>query len=93
MREAASFIASQTGRQAKGSLMGLVDSVGRLYRAWTSRRKLTRLSEFDDHVLRDIGLSREDVRHALGLPFTEDASCELQKRALRNRSRGWRERS
>jgi hypothetical protein len=38
-----------------------------------------------------MGVTREDVRWALDLPFTHDPGIELQRRALRNRHRGWRE--
>jgi hypothetical protein len=37
-----------------------------------------------------VGVTREDVRWALDLPFAYDPGVELQRRALRNRARGWR---
>jgi len=90
MREAASFIASQTGLAPAGVLSALLRDVRTAFRSWNARRHLKTLSEFDDHMLADIGITREDVRWALGLPFAYDPGIELQRRALRNRARGWR---
>ena len=90
MREAASFIASQRRPARTGALPALVHHVQDLFRRWSRRRQLMRINELDDHLLFDIGLDRGDVRWALDLPFSFDPGLELQRRALRNRSRGWR---
>ncbi len=90
MREAASFIASQSRSAPAPILPALLDFAHAAWRGWANRRKLASLSEFDDHMLADIGLSRDDVQMALDLPFAQDPSVELQRRALRNRGRGWR---
>ena len=91
MRDAASFIASQTRSAPAGALQALVGRLHELLRRWNDRRKLLKVSELDDHLLFDIGVSREDVRWALDLPFSHDPGRELQRRALRNNVRGWRE--
>jgi uncharacterized protein YjiS (DUF1127 family) len=44
---------------------------------WENRRAVKNLLDWDDHALRDIGLTRADVRLALGLRFTEDPSARL----------------
>lgn len=90
MREAASFIASQSRSAPAAILPALLDWADAAWRALANRRQLTSLTEFDDHMLADIGLTRDDIRVALDLPFAHDPSVELQHRALRNRSRGWR---
>jgi uncharacterized protein YjiS (DUF1127 family) len=90
MRNAASFIASQTNSAPASFLDALLQSVRTSLRAWNSRQKVTNLLDLDDHMLADVGLTREDVRWALDLPFTHDPGLELQRRALRNRSHGWR---
>ena len=89
MREAASFIASQGSPAPAGVLTALLRDVSGAVRNWKKRRQLKTLSEFDDHLLADIGVTREDVRWALDLPFSYDPGVELQRRALRNRARGW----
>ena len=90
MREAASFIASQTRFVPAGALPALVNFAGKLIRSLIVRRKLKQITELDDHLLCDIGVTREDVRWALDLPFSHDPGLELQRRALRNRAQGWR---
>jgi uncharacterized protein YjiS (DUF1127 family) len=91
MRDAAQFIASQTRPLQAGILPALRDGAIALLRAFLNRRRLLRLTELDDHLLRDIGLSRQDLRVALDLPFGEDPALELQRLARRSRSRGWRD--
>jgi uncharacterized protein YjiS (DUF1127 family) len=91
MREAASFIASQTRSAPASVLSETVHLVTGLFQAWSNRRKVSKLGEFDDHILADLGLTREDVRWALNQPFSYDPSITLQWRALRNHRRGWRE--
>ena len=90
MREAASFIASQGSLAPAGVLTALLREMSTALRSWNKRRQVKTLGEFDDHLLADIGLTREDVRWALDLPFSYDPGVELQRRALRNRARGWR---
>ena len=89
MREAASFIASQSGSSEAGLLGDVVTTVYRFVRAWQNRRALTSLTQFDDHMLADIGLTRADVRETLELPFTHDLGRELQFRAARKYHSGW----
>ena len=86
MREAASFIAGQQSVTA-GFLPTVTDQVARLYRTWKNRRQIVHLTEFDDHVLADIGLTRGDIDAALSQPFSQDPSLQLQQIAQRNRSR------
>jgi uncharacterized protein YjiS (DUF1127 family) len=89
MREAALFVAGQRGSADAGILSAFVRSAGQALRSFKNRRKIVALSEFDDHLLADIGLSRDDVRRALDLPFAHDPALELQRLALRQRRRGW----
>jgi uncharacterized protein YjiS (DUF1127 family) len=89
MREAASFIAGQRTVAGEGILSTLSAFAGRIVRAWNNRRQIVDLAEFDDHMLCDIGLTRQDVRDALDLPFSHDPGRELQRLAATNRRRGW----
>ena len=89
MRDAASFIASQSGSAEAGILGQAVGLVRQAWQAWNSRRAIAPLTEFDDHMLADIGLTRSDLREALDLPFGSDPGRELQFRAIRNRHVGW----
>ena len=57
----------------------------RLFANWFRRRRLRRVEELDDHILRDIGVGRDDLRAALRMPLGVDPYQELQRR-LRRRS-------
>ncbi|MBV9635787.1 MAG: DUF1127 domain-containing protein [Methylobacteriaceae bacterium] len=50
-----------------------------------NRRTVAMLSGLDDYLLRDIGLTRQDVASALAEPFFQDASWRLAERALEAR--------
>lgn len=89
MREAASFISGQFLSRETGLFHSIGQAARRAYLGWISRRQVVALSEFDDHLLADIGLTRHDVDEALELPFSHDPGRELQFRASRNRRRGW----
>jgi uncharacterized protein YjiS (DUF1127 family) len=90
MREAASFIARQSGTDSASVLDSIVGAAHRAFRALSNRRKILSLSDLDDHMLHDLGLTRTDVQRALDLPFMQDPALELQRVALRNRGRGWK---
>ena len=52
-----------------------------LSKALAHRRHVTALSNFDDRLLRDIGLTRNDVRDALRQPLWCDPIAVLARRA------------
>lgn len=56
----------------------------RLFRNWRARRSVARLDAFDDYLLRDIGVAREDIAWAVGLPLTVNAALALEERAFRS---------
>jgi len=51
--------------------------VAAAWRAARNRRSVGRLLEWDDRMLRDIGLTQNDVRSALAARFAEDPSRHL----------------
>jgi uncharacterized protein YjiS (DUF1127 family) len=89
MREAASFIARQSVTDEPGILSVIVRTAAQTFRSWQNRRRIAALSDFDDHLLADMGLQKDDLRHVLDLPFVQDPALELQRLALRNRALGW----
>lgn len=90
MREAASFIASQTDCAADGLISGARRLLSSVAHHWKSRSDMARLRELDDHQLADIGITREDLSWALTRPFSHDPTHALEECALRRRGRGWR---
>ena len=91
MREAASFIASQSGSAEAGILhVAPADGPRGARRPGATAGKVATLADFDDHMLADIGLTRRDVRDALDLPFSQRSRPRAAaSRASRNRARGW----
>jgi uncharacterized protein YjiS (DUF1127 family) len=57
----------------------------RLIRNWKARRRVASLRNFDDHMLADIGVTREDVQWAQGQPLTVNAALALEERAFKRR--------
>ena len=90
MREAASFFAARSESFPAGGIAGLVHDVHTVLRAWNNRRKLAKLDDLDDHLLADLGITRNDLHWALHLPFAVDPAIELQRRSLHSRIHGWR---
>ena len=56
-------------------------AVATLARMLKARRDVAELARFDEHMLRDIGLTRANVDAALGQPWRCDPSSVLNQRA------------
>jgi uncharacterized protein YjiS (DUF1127 family) len=80
MRDYALNHATSYGHAGHSSLLS------RLLRNWRARRAVSRLETFDDYMLRDIGVSRGDVRWAAGLPLTVNAALALEERSQLRRN-------
>lgn len=57
----------------------------RLLCNWRQRRRLRGLEALDDHILKDIGLSRADVTAVLGQPINVDPLSDLEHRVWQRR--------
>lgn len=55
----------------------LSGSVAKVWRAFRNRRQVAELTTWTDEQLRDIGLTRGDVRAAMGTPLFADPSVAL----------------
>jgi uncharacterized protein YjiS (DUF1127 family) len=74
---------------SSGAALGwIVRRAGAIRRAITGRRVLRELASFDDRMLRDIGLSRNDLRSAAAEPLYRDPTALLAGRV--DESRGGR---
>ncbi len=51
--------------------------VGRLVHNWKARRELAQLSRFDDHMLRDIGLTRVALISAMNTSLSDDPYAKI----------------
>jgi uncharacterized protein YjiS (DUF1127 family) len=70
-------------RDASHSFAGL----RRAFSNWLRRRRLRRVDDLDDHILWDIGLTRDDLRAALKLPLSVDPVWELNRQSRLRRRR------
>ncbi len=52
-----------------------------------NRRKLKRLLDLDDHMLKDVGVTRGEIEVATNLPLSTDAATELRRMSLERRRR------
>jgi uncharacterized protein YjiS (DUF1127 family) len=53
-----------------------------LVRNWRCRRQLFKLHGLDDYQLKDIGLTRGQLRHLSGLPLSVDPVWEAERLRL-----------
>ena len=66
---------------------GVVSHVRRMLRNWQARRRIQALGSFDDYMLKDIGVTRDELHWAAGLPLTVNAALALEERAFHRRRR------
>ncbi len=62
-------------------------SLAERIRQYRRRRGFKRLLDLDDHMLRDIGVTRAEVEIAANLPLSVDAGQELRRMSLERRRR------
>jgi len=76
MRE---FVVQQSlTRQSYGGFSVVV----RMFRNWRMQKTYRHMQGLEDHMLRDIGLSREDLRQLMAMPLDADVAWELERRRL-----------
>jgi len=71
---------------ASGAVANGVALVGRVWTARRHRRVVRELLAFDDHMLRDIGVTRGDVAACLAAPALRDPSTRLRILAVERRA-------
>lgn len=59
----------------------LLDRINQLRR----RRRMTRMLDLDDHMLKDIGVTRGEIEIALNMPLSADAATELRRMSIERR--------
>ena len=73
--------------QSYQEFYGLIGGLRRMLSNLLKRRMLKGVHELDDHILRDIGLNRDQVASVLHLPLRYDPIAELQRRIDADRRR------
>lgn len=56
-----------------------------IYQNWKARRAVLKLQDRDDHLLEDIGVTREEIAWAAQLPLTDNAARRLEDVSYRRR--------
>jgi uncharacterized protein YjiS (DUF1127 family) len=67
--------------------LGFLPSAGiltRLWNNWKTRQTIVRLATFDDHMLRDIGVTRAQIEGARNTPLFENTAHTIRSRGLPN---------
>lgn len=64
----------------------VVNLAARVIKAWLRRREIMTLTEWDDHMLRDIGITRGDLHAAFASPAATDPSLRLSVMAVERRA-------
>lgn len=77
------FGRTHDGHPIKTLSEALIDRLLNLRR----RRNFKRLHDLDDHMLKDIGVTRGEVEIASQLPLSVDAATELRRMSLERRRR------
>ncbi|GAB4069369.1 DUF1127 domain-containing protein [Ancylobacter sonchi] len=77
---------SSFGTAASGLLTGAFTSLVRVAKALHRRTLLNQLGDFDDRMLKDIGLTRADLRDAASGPVWQDPTSVLVVRAVERRA-------
>jgi len=81
---ASMILAAAKGTASCMRIVGdMTDSFGRIV---SHRRVISQLAEFDDRMLRDIGLNRADLRDAASVPLAHDPTDMLVLRATERRA-------
>jgi uncharacterized protein YjiS (DUF1127 family) len=73
--------------QVSGSLPG-AGLLENLFRNWLARKAVRRMESLDDHLLRDIGATRDDVIWAGNLPLSRNAALALDERTRQSKPPG-----
>lgn len=73
-----------TAWTTRGFLAAIATHIIRFARAINNRIAINSLSQMDERLLKDIGVSRHDVDRALGAAIGDDPSHELMRSAVAN---------
>lgn len=73
--------------QSYQEFYGLMGGLRRMLSNLLKRRMLKTVHELDDHMLKDIGLNRDQLASVLHLPLRYDPIAELQRRVDADRRR------
>lgn len=78
--------AAKSGSMLKACVRALAKRISSVWNFWAYRRTMTQITTLDDHMLKDIGITRGDVQAATTLPYSDDPTSRLRMLALERRA-------
>ncbi|MDE1566828.1 DUF1127 domain-containing protein [Aquabacter sp. P-9] len=84
--ETRKLIVAPVGAAVAGLIMQGISTLNKLARAIEHRRVVSQMLQFDDYLLRDVGLTRADLCDAASEPIWSDPSHVLVSRAVERRA-------
>ncbi len=67
-----------TGVSLVANLTRIIERIKTRYVQYRDRQAFQQLLKLDEHMLKDIGVTRQDVTWANNLPLSEDAATKLE---------------
>lgn len=83
--------AAKSASMLKAGVLSVGKRISSVWNFLAYRRTMTQLVTLDDHMLKDIGITRCDVNAAATLPYSNDPTARLRMLALERRAseRAW----
>lgn len=63
-----------------------LEFIRQAYHNWTVRRRIRALDTYDDRILQDIGVTRDEIAWAGNLPLTVNAAWQISSASRTRRS-------
>ena len=70
----------------KASALTVMKSITSAWKFWNDRRAMARLVTLEDHMLKDMGITRGDVQLVASLPYSDDPTGRLHCLAVERRA-------
>lgn len=81
------FLSAPSVHQPRRPLEDLATSLADRIRRIRRRRKFKNLLDLDDHMLKDVGVTRSEVELAANMPLSVNAATELRRMSLERKRR------
>lgn len=78
--------AATSASMLKAAVLSVGKRISSVWNFWAYRRTMTQLVTLDDHMLKDIGITRCDVNAAATLPYSNDPTSRLRMLAQERRA-------
>ncbi len=73
---------AKSASMVNAAVLSIVKRASAALNFWSYRRTMTQLVTLDDHMLKDIGVTRGDIRKSSALPYSDDPTTQLRILAM-----------